>query len=158
MEYMPEKIVGKAKVKVFRFDPSMDKEPRYKTYEVPLCEHMSVLGVLDYIYKNIDSSLAFYFACRNFHNIPRCHGCDLFVNGRAKFACCTLATEEMTIEPPISIGFEVIRDLIPRKFPLSIRDRENRYIIPRSNAFHRFKKAYDKVKKMIEFRSDSETE
>jgi len=77
----------KIKVKVFRFDPTVEKEPHYETYEVPLTEGMSVLDILDYIYENIDSSLAYYdhAACR--HGI--CGGCAVVVNGKTCLACQT---------------------------------------------------------------------
>ncbi len=48
------------KVKVFRFDPSVDKEPYYKTYEVPFEEGLSAMDCLDYIYQNLDGTLAYY--------------------------------------------------------------------------------------------------
>jgi len=99
---------GKVKVKVFRFDPLVEREPRYVTYEVPIVEGMSVLDVLDYIYENIDSSIAYYAhaACR--HGI--CGGCKVVVNGKLCLACQTPVSGDMTIEPPS--GFKVIRDIV----------------------------------------------
>ncbi len=96
------------KVKVSRFDPSAEKEAHYETYEVPLTEGMSVLDVLDYIYENIDSSLAYYdhAACR--HGI--CGGCTIVVNGKACLACQKLVSEDMLIEP--SRKFKILRDLV----------------------------------------------
>jgi fumarate reductase iron-sulfur subunit len=98
----------KVKVKVFRFNPSTDKEPHYQTYEVPLVEGMSVLDVLDYIYENIDSSLAYYdhAACR--YGI--CGGCTLLVNGKACVACQTPVTGDITVDP--AIKSKVVRDLV----------------------------------------------
>ena len=46
---MAEKFIN---VKVFRFDPSVDKEPRYQTYQVPFEKGMSAMSALDYIYQN----------------------------------------------------------------------------------------------------------
>lgn len=93
---------------MFRFDPHANKEPRYQTYEVPLVEGMSVLDVLDYIYENLDSSLAYYdhAACR----YGVCGRCTLVVNGRACVACQTPVTGDITIEPvPKS---KIVRDLV----------------------------------------------
>jgi succinate dehydrogenase/fumarate reductase iron-sulfur protein len=101
-----KKEVRKASVKIFRFDPSKDKEPRYDIYSVPLVENMSVLGVLSYIYENLDPSLAFYFSCRD----GKCGGCTMLVNGKAVLACQALANEDMTIEPLPKR--KIIRDLV----------------------------------------------
>jgi len=129
----------KIRVKIFRFNPVKDKEPRYETYEVPFVEGMSILNLLNYVYENIDSSLAYYYSCR----IGRCGCCDLIVNGRAAQSCCTLASDNMIIEPPLNLGFKVIKDLISSD--VSVGER-NKLFIPNINAFHRFNKAYMKVK------------
>ena len=52
---MPE---DKIKVKVFRFDPPADKEPRYQDFEVPFEKGMSAMSALDYIYQNLDGTLS----------------------------------------------------------------------------------------------------
>jgi succinate dehydrogenase/fumarate reductase iron-sulfur protein len=105
---MPQKIV---KVKVFRFDPSVDEEPHYRTYKVPLAERMSVLDVLDYIYENLDGSLAYYdhAACR--HGV--CSGCSMMVNGKPTLACQTVVLSDITVEPIPK--FQVIKDLVYTK-------------------------------------------
>ena len=54
---MTEKMIS---LKVFRFDPSVDQEPWYQTYQVPLEKGMSTMTALDYIYQNLDGSLAYY--------------------------------------------------------------------------------------------------
>lgn len=95
-------------VKVFRFDPSKDKEPRYDTFKVPLLENMSVLGVLHHIYEKMDSSLAFYFSCRGSYN--KCGGCMMLVNGKAIMACDAPAESEMKIDPLPKK--KIIRDLV----------------------------------------------
>ena len=102
---MKENII---KVRVFRFDPSVDKEPRYEVYEVPVDGESSVLDVLDYIYNNIDHTLAYYShtACKR----GICGRCMLMVNGKASLACQTIASEDLTIEPPPK--FKVVRDLV----------------------------------------------
>jgi len=95
------------KVKVYRFDPSIDESPRYDTFEVPLNSRMSVMDVLDYIYENLDSSMAYYShsACHQ----GLCGRCVMLINGKASLACKTIVTENITVEPPPK--FTVIRDL-----------------------------------------------
>jgi NAD-dependent dihydropyrimidine dehydrogenase PreA subunit len=94
-------------VKVFRFDPQVDKDPRYETYLTPFEGH-TVLDVLKYIYENYDSSLAFRFGCSG-AGYERCGACSVLVNGRPALSCKQLAEEEMTIEPHPKCA--VIRDL-----------------------------------------------
>lgn len=98
----------KVRARVFRFDPEKDKEPHFDNFEVPYIQRMSVLGVLMYIYENLDRSLAFYCSCR----IGRCYGCNVRMNGKTVLACRALALKEMTIEPPPRVP--IIRDLLTR--------------------------------------------
>lgn len=94
-------------VKVHRFNPR-DKNPRsrFQSYRVPLENGMSILNVLNYIYENLDSSLAYYVSCR----IGKCTGCHVKVNGKVKLICTTLATQDMTLEP--LPHYKVIKDLV----------------------------------------------
>jgi succinate dehydrogenase/fumarate reductase-like Fe-S protein len=96
------------KVKVHRFDPAAKMKAFQQTYEVPLTDGMSVLDVLDYIYENIDGSLAYYShaACR--HGL--CGMCVLVVNGKASLACQTPVSGNISIGTPSK--FIVIRDLV----------------------------------------------
>jgi succinate dehydrogenase/fumarate reductase iron-sulfur protein len=103
--------MSKIKVKCFRFDPSIEKEPRYQEYEVPVNGEMSVLDVLDYIYENIDASLA--YRRNNACNRGLCGDCILKINGKAKLACQQLAKGDLVIEP---ISKEkVLRDLVVKR-------------------------------------------
>lgn len=107
----------KISVTVFRFDPSVEKEPHHQTYEVPLEDGTNVLDVLDYIYEKLDSSLAYYdhAACRH----GTCGGCALAINGKISLACQTPVSQDLVIEPPSK--FTVIRDLVYSKRKLELR-------------------------------------
>ncbi len=83
------------KLKVFRFDPDIDKEPRYDTYEVETSVGYSVLNALQYIVENIDPTLSFYVSCR----IGVCLGCMVRINGKVLRSCSTMLTEDVTLEP-----------------------------------------------------------
>ena len=96
----------KAGVRVFRFNPVVDKEPRYESYEVPLEWGMTVMNALEYINENFDGGLAFYSSCGK----ALCGGCTAMVNGKAGMICQMWATEDMTIEP--LKGRKVIKDLV----------------------------------------------
>jgi len=97
---------GSGRVKVFRFDPEKETDPRFETYENIPYEGMRVTDVLNYIYQNIDSSLAFRYSCR----AGLCGVCILKVNGKACMSCHKIAEKEMIIEPPAK--YTVIKDLV----------------------------------------------
>jgi succinate dehydrogenase/fumarate reductase iron-sulfur protein len=97
-----------AQVKVFRFDPAIDKEPRYEVYQTPY-QGLTVLNVLQYIYEHYDASLSFRFGCSGAHYV-RCGACPVLCNGEPVLSCQKVADKKMTIEPHPK--FEVIKDLI----------------------------------------------
>ena len=99
------------KVRVTRFVPSDDSAPRASTYEVPYVDGMSVMDVLDYIYENLDRTVAYYdhAAC----NQGICRHCSLVINGTVGLACETLVDGDLTLEP--LPGQQAVRDLVYRK-------------------------------------------
>lgn len=94
-----------AMVKLFKFDPQVDTEPRYDEYHVPY-RGRTVLVVLRYIYENLDSTFAFRWACTSSH----CGSCAVSVNGKPVLACMKSAEKDMRIEPHPK--FRVIKDLL----------------------------------------------
>lgn len=94
-------------IRLFRYDPSVDAEPVYKTYTVPWREYLTVLQALHYINDEIES-IAFDHSCKG----GICGRCSVMVDGRPALACFkTLSEGEFhTIEP--LKGFPVIRDLL----------------------------------------------
>lgn len=96
------------KVEVFRFDPTTDKGPRFQSYEVPFAEGMSVMSALDYIYQNLDSTLAFYdhAGC----DLGICARCTGKINGRAGLFCQTPIKGDIRLEP--TSADKVIKDLV----------------------------------------------
>jgi len=97
-----------ASVKIFKFNPAEDKEPRYENFNVPY-EGMTVLNILKAIYHDHDPELGFRWGCEGAHD-NRCGVCAIEVNGRPALACRKLAEEKMVIEP--HPRFEIIRDLV----------------------------------------------
>jgi succinate dehydrogenase/fumarate reductase iron-sulfur protein len=96
------------RVKVSRFDPSKDKSAHYQTYEVPWCPKMTIMDALDYIYENLDPSLAY-------HSHTSCHRracarCNLTVTSKPGLSCHTEVNGDITVEP--LPRFKVIRDLV----------------------------------------------
>lgn len=94
-------------VKVRRWDPDVNGgQPTYQSYSVPLEEGATVLSVLKYITENLDRTLSYYHSCR----IGKCAGCAMVVNGKARLACTTPVTGDITLEP--LPGYEVVKDLV----------------------------------------------
>lgn len=96
-------------VKVFRFNPESDVDPRFDFFEVPVFQNMSMLDVVMHIQTQLDRSLSFRFSCR----VGMCGSCALHINGRARLACRTqvsaLRSQNITIMP--LPNFPIIRDL-----------------------------------------------
>ena len=97
---------GEISVRCSRFDPSRDVEPRFQEYVVPLVFGMSVMNVLDYIYENLDASIAYYSNCHR----GICGRCAMLVNGEQRLACAELVTGDLMLEP--LPGRAVVRDLV----------------------------------------------
>lgn len=94
-------------IRVFRFDPSTDAEPRYEEYALPYDPLDTVLGVLQTIRAKFDPSLVYRDSC----NTGCCNICSVRVNGKAVLSCMTnVPGPEITIEP--THRDKVIRDLL----------------------------------------------
>ncbi len=95
-------------VKVFRYDPSSETEPSYDSYQVPLEPGMSAMDVLDYIYQNLDGTLAYYdhAGCA----LGICVRCSGKINGKAGLLCQTIVDGDVIIDP--ASQRRVVRDLV----------------------------------------------
>ena len=98
----------KATVKIFRFDPGIDKEPRYETYEVPPkgWRGRKAIDTMRYIFENFAPGLSFRESCRQ----QVCGGCAVLINKKRVLACDALSEQEMVIEP--IPRHRVLKDLI----------------------------------------------
>ncbi|KUG20112.1 succinate dehydrogenase iron-sulfur protein [hydrocarbon metagenome] len=92
-------------VRVQRFDPETDEEPRYETYTVGVNEGARVLHVLHAIHDEQDPTLAYRYCCGS----GQCGSCALLVDGEPVLACMEEARDGCTIEP---LNLPVIRDLV----------------------------------------------
>jgi succinate dehydrogenase/fumarate reductase iron-sulfur protein len=95
----------RVKLRVFRFDPSVDAAPRYEHCEMPYRPQMRVLDALTYVYDELDVPLAHRWFC----GTKKCGECAVTVNGWPQLGCWEPALPEMTIEP--LANFPIIRDL-----------------------------------------------
>ncbi len=98
-------------VKVFRYDPSVDAEPYYREYAVPFEKGMSAMDALDYIYQNLDSTLAYYdhAGC----SLGICARCTGKINGKAGLFCQTPIDGDITLEP--ANKERVVKDLVIKR-------------------------------------------
>ncbi len=71
--------------KIRRFDPQVDKKPRWERYEVTVKPMMSVLDALFEIMEKQDGTLAFRCSCR----AKMCGSCGMVINGKEGLACST---------------------------------------------------------------------
>ena len=95
-----------ARITIFRFDPT-DAKPCYREYQVPLTEHLNVIGALFYLNAHADDPPAFRrFTC----NRGQCAGCVMTINGRTGRACTTRVRDGMVLEP--LYDYPVIKDLV----------------------------------------------
>lgn len=101
-------MIDKATVKIWRFDPSVDQEARYDTYELPpdSWEHVKVIDVLRFIYEKYDPGLSFREPCRQ----QFCGACAVMVNKKVRLACDAFLEKETVIEP--LPNRRVIKDLV----------------------------------------------
>ncbi len=102
---------NEAKVTIFRFDPTVDKESRYETYRVPEdgWKNLTVLDTLRYICEHMDPGLSFRESCRI---KAICNICLVRMNKKTVLACDTQSTAEMLIEPVAN--YPLLKDLVVR--------------------------------------------
>ena len=93
-------------VTIFRFDPTIDREPRYQSYSFDYQKDMTVLDVLGQIRDNQDASLGYVYCCR----YKQCGICGMMINGKPALSCRHPAEEELMLEP--LRNFPVLKDLM----------------------------------------------
>lgn len=94
------------RARIFRFDPAVDKQPRYDCFEVPYRPLMRIIDVLDYVHETLAVDIGYRWLCTS----KKCGSCAVRVNGAPALACWDEASAEMTIEPLANTP--VIRDLV----------------------------------------------
>ena len=98
-------------VRVLRFDPVLDQAMRYQEYQLPLLAGMSAMNVLDYIYQNLDNTLAYYDHAASALGI--CAQCMGLINGKPGLFCQTLVHDDVTLAPLPKR--KIIKDLVTVK-------------------------------------------
>ena len=82
--------------KIFRFDPELDREPRYQDYVVSARPEERILDCLNRIRWEQDGTLAYRMSCA--HGV--CGSDGMKINGRCALACQKLVKDYLQIPPP----------------------------------------------------------
>lgn len=93
-------------VRIYRYNPAVDAEARFDTFENVSYAGRTVMDVIRDIYEQRDSSLSYRCSCRS----GLCTACRMRVNGKPVMACMRLAEKNMVIEPPS--GGDLVKDLM----------------------------------------------
>ncbi len=95
-------------VKIYRYDAAQDRPPHYDTYQVPWEPGMSAMDLLDYIYQNLDSTVAYYdhAGCA----LGICARCAGKVNGKSGLLCQTMVEGDVVLDP--ASESRVVKDLV----------------------------------------------
>ena len=96
-------------VSIARYSPDEGRQ-WVQAYEVPRGERTSVLEFLNYIFEELDPTLAYR---RHLCNARMCHGCMMMVNGRPRLVCWEIVAAgqgELSLAPLERCT--IIRDLV----------------------------------------------
>lgn len=98
------------RLRVFRFNPTVEAKPRYDDFVVPNTKGLTVLDALIQAKERQDHSLAIRFSCR----MASCGSCGMKINGLPRLACYTqvseLDTDTVTVAPLDNLP--IIKDLV----------------------------------------------
>lgn len=138
------------KFRIQRYNPDLDDKPTFATFKVPYTDRQGVLDALHYIFRNIDSSLAYRWNCRT----GQCGSCAININGVPGLACRTVVnpSQDYVLEP--LPNFPVIRDLVVDLGPGFKRLEKLRPYLERTSAPERPEKlTREEISSAMELRS-----
>ena len=96
-------------LKIYRFDPDVDKEGHYVDYRVPYVEGMVVLDAVRYVQEKMDPTLAIRWNCK----AAKCGSCSAEINHRPSLMCKTRVDtvgDNITVAP--MGAYPNIKDLV----------------------------------------------
>lgn len=96
----------KVQCEVYKFNPKVDAESRFVSYELEMEPSDTVLDALIEIQHKYDPALAFRFAC----GVVRCGECAMMVNGVPYLTCDKVVEPVIKIEPLSNLP--VVKDLV----------------------------------------------
>lgn len=97
-------------LEVLRYDPTVDTEPHYDTFQVPYDPDWVVLDALNWVKDNLDGSLTYRWSC----HMAVCGSCGMMVNGDPVLTCKAFVRDYVPgvirVEP--LRNFPIERDLV----------------------------------------------
>jgi succinate dehydrogenase / fumarate reductase iron-sulfur subunit len=118
-------------LRVRRFDPESDAQPRWEDHRVEATAGMTVLDALWQV-KEHAPTLAWRSSCR----MGICGSCGMLIDGRPRLACNTQLSElggpVVTVAP--LPNFDTVRDLVPDLRPMFETHREMQPYLIREDA------------------------
>ena len=99
--------LGDLRVEIWRGE----EEGEFRSYTVPHQTSQTILDVVTYVQRKLDSSLSYRFACR----VGMCGSCAMTINGAPRWTCRTHVSEVLEDGNRVRIGplrnMPVIKDL-----------------------------------------------
>jgi len=94
---------------VYRYNSAKKAKPVFESFSVPYIKGMTVLDVIQYVYKHLDPTLAFRYECRQ----GICGTCGVMLNDKPVLSCSTQIDPKNKINTigPLA-NFPVEKDLI----------------------------------------------
>jgi succinate dehydrogenase / fumarate reductase, iron-sulfur subunit len=123
---------GNLMIKIKRFNSSLQPVQWDETYSVPAEKRITVLQALQYIYENLDPTLAFEYSCR----YGKCGLCGVEVNGRPGLACTTYIKKDETVIAPLA-NLSPLRDLVIDRRPTEALLQEEEIFYKGSHSLER---------------------
>jgi fumarate reductase (CoM/CoB) subunit B len=138
------------KFRIYRYNPDVDDKSYFVDYDIPYTGVLGILDVLQYIFKNIDSTLAYRWNCRT----GQCGSCAININGIPGLACRTVVDPAKSyVLEPLS-NFPIIRDLVVDLGPGFKRLEKLRPYLERTSAPDRPEKlTRDQISTSMDLRS-----
>ncbi len=121
---------NKVTFRIQRFDPEKDDRPRDQDFELELPPGITILKALNKIRAEQDPSLTYRYSCGS----AICGSCAMKVNGHARLACKTQASEcvkDGVLQVAPIGNLRVLRDLVVDMEPFwSSVGRVRPYLVP----------------------------
>lgn len=100
------------KIKIQKFDPSVDLEPYYIEHEIEHTGMMSVLEAITVVHEQCEA-VSFDYSCHG----RMCGRCSVMMDGMPVLACSTPITDKDHVIEPLK-GMPIVRDLVVDKSDL----------------------------------------
>lgn len=95
-------------IEIYRFNPVINNEPRYDSYNFDIVHQPTILEVLRKVREENDNTLGFRESC----GLGKCGSCAVKMNGKPVLACQTLLPEDENIVIEPLDNYKIVKDLV----------------------------------------------